>query len=50
MPLVTTTMKNLWDEEQLHHPFPLVERECNLVLEDSIETHTVDLAKCNKDR
>jgi predicted transposase/invertase (TIGR01784 family) len=37
----------LWDDRQLHHQFQLVERESGIVLEDSIEIHTVELAKYN---
>ena len=40
-------MRNLWDDEQLHHQFQLVERESGMVLEESIEIHTVELAKYN---
>ena len=40
-------MRNLWDDGQLHHQFQLVERESGMVLEDSIEIHTVELAKYN---
>ncbi len=43
-------MRNLWDDEQLHHQFRLVERESGKVLEHSIEIHTVELAKYNKDQ
>jgi predicted transposase/invertase (TIGR01784 family) len=37
--------RNLWDDCQLHHQFRLVDRESGRVLEDSIEIHTVELAK-----
>jgi len=40
-------MRNLWDNDELHHQFQLVERESGMVLEDSIEIHTVELAKYN---
>ena len=40
-------MRNLWDDEQLHHQFRLVDRESGRVLEESIEIHTVELAKYN---
>ena len=40
-------MRNLWKEEQLHHQFQLVERESGMVLADSIEIHTIELAKYN---
>ncbi len=43
-------IRNLWDDEQLHHQFQLVERENGRVLEDSIEIHTVELAKYNRER
>ena len=43
-------MRNLWEDEQLHHQFQLVERESRMVLEDSIEIHTVELSKYNRDR
>ena len=38
-------MRNLWDDVQLHHQFRLVDRESGMVLENSIEIHTVELAK-----
>ena len=38
-------MRNLWDDDQLHHQFRLVDRESGRVLEESIEIHTVELAK-----
>ena len=41
-------MRNLWHDEQLHHQFQLVERTSGMVLENSIEIHTVELAKYNK--
>jgi len=37
----------LWDDKQLHYQLQLVERESRRVLEDSIEIHTVELAKYN---
>jgi predicted transposase/invertase (TIGR01784 family) len=40
-------MRNLWEDEQLHHQFRLVDRESGRVLEESIEIHTVELAKYN---
>jgi predicted transposase/invertase (TIGR01784 family) len=40
-------MRNLWDDDQLHHQFRLVDKESGRVLEDSIEIHTVELAKYN---
>ena len=40
-------MRNLWDDDQLHHQFRLVDRESGRVLEESIEIHTVELAKYN---
>ena len=40
-------MRNLWDDDQLHHQFRLVDRESGRVLDDSIEIHTVELAKYN---
>jgi len=43
-------MRNLWEDEQLHHQFQLVDRERRMVLEESIEIHTVELAKYNGDR
>ena len=39
--------RNLWDDDQLHHQFRLVDRESGRVLDDSIEIHTVELAKYN---
>ena len=47
---ISLLMRNLWDDEQLHHQFQLIERESRMVLENSIEIHTVELAKYNKDR
>jgi len=43
-------MRNLWDDKQLHHQFQLVERESRMVLEDSIEIHTVELARYSRER
>ena len=40
-------MRNLWEDDQLHHQFQLVDRESGRILEDSIEIHTVELAKYN---
>jgi len=40
-------MRNLWEDEQLHHQFQLVERESGMILQDSIEIHTIELAKYN---
>ena len=40
-------MRNLWDNDQLHHQFQLVDRESGMVLKESIEIHTVELAKYN---
>jgi predicted transposase/invertase (TIGR01784 family) len=40
-------MRNLWDDDQLHHQFRLVDRESGRLLEESIEIHTVELAKYN---
>jgi predicted transposase/invertase (TIGR01784 family) len=40
-------MRNLWNDDQLHHQFRLVDRESGRVLDDSIEIHTVELAKYN---
>ncbi len=40
-------MRNLWDDDQLHHQFQLVDRKSRRVLEESIEIHTVELAKYN---
>ena len=40
-------MRNLWDSDQLHYQFQLVDRNSGKVLEDSIEIHTVELAKYN---
>lgn len=42
-------MRNLWEDEQLHHQFRLVERDSGMVLEESIEIHTVELSKYNGD-
>ena len=42
-------MRNLWEDDRLHHQFQLVERESGMVLEDSIEIHTVELTKYNSD-
>jgi len=38
------------DDNQLHHQFQLVDRESRMVLEDSIEIHTIELAKYNRDQ
>ena len=43
-------MRKLWDDEQLHHQFQLVDRDSGWILEDSIEIHTVELAKYNGER
>ena len=43
-------MRNLWDDEQLHHQFQFIERQSGRVLEESIEIHTVELSKYNGDR
>ena len=40
-------MRNLWDDDQLHHQFRLVDKESGRILGDSIEIHTVELAKYN---
>jgi hypothetical protein len=32
-------MRNLWDDDQLHHQFRLVGRENGRLLEESIEIH-----------
>ena len=40
-------MRNLLEDDQLHHQFQLVDRESGRILEDSIEIHTVELAKYN---
>ena len=40
-------MRNLWDDDQFHHQFRLVDRESGRVLQESIEIHTVELAKYN---
>jgi len=43
-------MRNLWDDKQLHRQFQLVDRESGKVLDDSIEIHTVELAKYSTNR
>ena len=40
----------MWDDEQFHHQFQLVDRDSGWILEDSIEIHTVELAKYNGER
>lgn len=40
-------MRKLWDDDQLHHHYRLVERTTGSVMEDSIEIHTVELSKYN---
>lgn len=40
-------MRDLWNDDQLHHQFQLVERSSGAVLQESIEIHTVELAKYN---
>ena len=44
---VCLLMRKLWDDEQLHHHYRLVERSTGHVIEDSIEIHTVELSKYN---
>jgi predicted transposase/invertase (TIGR01784 family) len=45
---VCLLMRELWEDERLHHQFQLVERATGKVLEDSIEIHIVELSKYNK--
>ena len=40
-------MRQLWQDEQLHHHYRLVERLTGRVLEESIEIHTIELSKYN---
>lgn len=47
---VCLLMRKLWDDDQLHHHFQLVERTSGKVVEDSIEIHTVELSKYNGSR
>ena len=44
---INILMRNLWGDDQLHHQFQLVDKESGRVLGDSIEIHTVELAKYN---
>jgi predicted transposase/invertase (TIGR01784 family) len=44
---VCLLMRKLWDDEQLHHHYRLVERTTGRVLDESIEIHTVELSKYN---
>jgi predicted transposase/invertase (TIGR01784 family) len=44
---VCLLMRELWEDERLHHQFQLVERATGKVLEDSIEIHIVELSKYN---
>ncbi len=44
---VCLLMRKLWDNDQLHHHYRLVERTTGRVMEESIEIHTVELAKYN---
>ena len=40
-------MRQLWDDQQLHHHYRLVERTTGSVFEESIEIHTIELSKYN---
>jgi predicted transposase/invertase (TIGR01784 family) len=40
-------MRKLWNDDQIHHHFRLMERSSGRVLPDSIEIHTVELSKYN---
>jgi predicted transposase/invertase (TIGR01784 family) len=44
---VCLLMRDLWDDDQLHHQFQLVERTSGKVLDETIEIHTVELSKYN---
>ena len=44
---VCLLMRELWNDDQLHHQYRLVERTTGLQLEESIEIHTVELSKYN---
>ena len=40
-------MRQLWDDQQLHHHYRLVEQTTGSVFEESIEIHTIELSKYN---
>jgi len=44
---VCLLMRQLWDDQQLHHHYRLVERTTGSVFEESIEIHTIELSKYN---
>lgn len=44
---VCLLMRKLWDDQQLHHHYRLVERTTGRVMEESVEIHTVELSKYN---
>jgi predicted transposase/invertase (TIGR01784 family) len=44
---VCLLMRKLWNDDQLHHHFQLVERSSSKVLAESIEIHMVELSKYN---
>ena len=41
-------MRQLWDDQQLHHHYRLVERTTGSIFEESIEIHTIELSKYNE--
>jgi predicted transposase/invertase (TIGR01784 family) len=44
---VCLLMRQLWNNDRLHHHYRLVESESGALLEDAIEIHTVELSKYN---
>lgn len=44
---VCLLLRKLWDDNQLHHHYRLVERSTGRTMEEAIEIHTVELSKYN---
>jgi predicted transposase/invertase (TIGR01784 family) len=44
---VSVLMRKLWDDDQLHHHYRLVERTTGGIMPESIEIHTIELSKYN---
>ncbi len=44
---VCLLMRELWDDRRFHHHYRLVERTSGVVMDESIEIHTVELSKYN---
>jgi len=47
---VCLLMRSLWQDQRLHHHFRLTEKESGEVLQDTIEIHTVELSKYNREQ